>query len=90
MPEITRSQYKTICDWSNKENYSVHYRHRKFLLGHATITTTVKCVISFPLRPPLESYISFNKKKTAATENTKKLTKISKKNKKTELEFYYF
>ena len=51
MNEIKPDNYiqckKLICDWSDKENYLIHYRILNFFIKHGMIVDKVHEVISF-------------------------------------------
>ena len=45
-PNTYTQTKKLICDWSDKENYLVHYRMLKFCVRHGMIVDKVHSVIS--------------------------------------------
>ena len=61
---------KMICDWTNKQNYLVHYRLLKFYVRHGMVVTKVHRVIQFKQKPWLKKYIDLNTQKRAKA-NTK-------------------
>ena len=67
MKEIKPDTYiqnkKLICDWSDKENYLVHYRMLKFYIRHGMIVERVHSIISFKQSRWLEKDINFNTQK---------------------------
>ena len=50
---------KLICDWSDKENYLIHYRMLKFYVRHGMIVDKVHDMLSFRQSRWLEKYINF-------------------------------
>ena len=64
MKEIKPKNYikskKSICVWTDKKNYLVHYRMLKFYSRHGLVIQKVHSVISFKRYRWLEKYISFN------------------------------
>ena len=67
MKEIKPNTYtetkKLICDWSDKENYLVHYRMLKFYVRRGMVVDKVHEIISFKQSQRLEKYINFNTQK---------------------------
>ena len=62
-PENYTKSKKLICDWTDKENYLIHYRMLKFYVKHGMIIVKIHGIISFKQSKWLESYISFNTQK---------------------------
>ena len=60
---------KLICDWSDKQNYLVHYRMLKFYIRHGMLIDKVHSVISFKQSKLLEKYINFNTQKRNEAKN---------------------
>ena len=60
---------KLICDWSDKRNYSIHYRMLNFYIRHGMEVVKVHNVISFKQSKWLEKYISFNTRKRNRAKN---------------------
>ena len=56
---------KMICDWTNKQNYLVHYRLLKFYVRHGMVVTKVHRVIQFKQKSWLKEYIDLNTQKRA-------------------------
>ena len=46
-PDAYTQTKKSICDWSDKKNYLVHYRIFKFYVRHGMEVEKVHSVISF-------------------------------------------
>ena len=67
MKEIKPNTYtqteKSICDWSDKKNYLVHYRLLKFYVRQGMKVERVHSLISFKQSIWLEKYICFNTQK---------------------------
>ena len=67
MKTIKRDTYtqtkKLICDWSDKENYLIHYRMLNFYVRHGMVVDEVHEIISFKQSKCLEKYIYFNTQK---------------------------
>ena len=63
MKEIKSDTYtqtkKVKCDWSDKKNYSVHYRMLKFYVRHGMVVDKVHETISFKQSKWLEKYMEF-------------------------------
>ena len=63
MKEIKSDTYtqtkKVNCDWSDKKNYSVHYRMLKFYVRHGMVVDKVHETISFKQSKWLEKYMEF-------------------------------
>ena len=68
-PENYTKSKKLICDWTDKNNYLVHYRMLKFYVRHGMIVEKIHEIISFKQSKWLESYISFNTQKRNKAEN---------------------
>ena len=61
---ITYTQTKkSVCDWSEKKNYLIHYRMLKFYIRHGMELEKIHSVISFKQSMWLEKYISVNTQK---------------------------
>ena len=64
MKEINPKNYikskKSVCVWTDKKIYLVHYRMLKFYVRHGLVIQKVRSVISFNWYRWLEKYISFN------------------------------
>ena len=58
-----------ISDWSDKKNYLIHYRMRKFYVKHGMEVEKVHSVISFEQSKCLEKYVSFNTQKGNKAKN---------------------
>ena len=72
-PENYTKSKKLICDWTDKENYLIHYRVLKFYVRHGMIVVKIHEIISFKQSKWLESYISFNtQKRNRAKKNFEK------------------
>ena len=73
MKEIKLDTYiqtsKLICDWSDKNNYLIHYRMLKFYIRHGMIVDKVHSITSFKQSRWLEKYISFNTQKRNQAKN---------------------
>ena len=73
MKEIKPDTYiqssKLICDWSDKKNYSIHYRMLEFYIRHGMIIDKVHNKISFKQSKWLEKYINFNTQKRNKAKN---------------------
>ena len=59
-PDTYAQTKKFICDWTDKKNYSIHYRMLKFYLRHGVIIDEVYNIKSFRQSKWLEKYISFD------------------------------
>ena len=68
-PDNYTSTKKLICDWSDKQNFLIHYRMLKFYIRHGTIIDKVHNIISFKQSKWLEKYISFNTQKRNKAKN---------------------
>ena len=60
---------KLICDWTDKENYLVHYRMSKFYVRHGMVVDKIHEIISFKQSKWLEKYINFNTQKRNRAKN---------------------
>ena len=73
MKEIKPENYakfkKLICDWTDKENYLVHYRMLKFYVRHGMVVDKIHEIISFKQSKWLEKYINFNTQKRNKSKN---------------------
>ena len=73
MKEIKPDTYiqtsKLICDWSDKENYLIHYRMLKYYIRHGMIVNKIHNIISFKQSRWLEKNINFNIQKRKEAEN---------------------
>ena len=49
-----------ICDWSDKKNFSVHYRLLKFYVRHGMVVDKIHEIISIKQSKWLEKYNNFN------------------------------
>ena len=58
-PDTYTQTKKLICDWSDKENYLIHYRMLKFYVRHGMIIDKVHDIISFRQSKWLDKYINF-------------------------------
>ena len=52
-----------ICDWTDKNNFLIHYRMLKFYVRHGMIVGKIHEKISFQQNKWLEKNISFNTQK---------------------------
>ena len=68
-PENYAKSKKLICDWTDKENYLVHYRMLKFYVRHSMVVDKIHEVISFKQSKWLEKYINFNTQKRNKSKN---------------------
>ena len=68
-PDAYTQTKKSICDWSDKKNYLVHYRIFKFYVRHGMEVEKVHSVISFKQSKWLKKYISFNTQKRNKAKN---------------------
>ena len=59
-PDPYTQTKKLICDWSDKENYLIHYRMLKFHVRQGMIVDKVHNIISFRQSRWLEKHINFN------------------------------
>ena len=77
MNEIKPDNYtpckKLICDFTDKENYSLHYRMLTFYIKHGMIVDKVHEIISFKQSKWLNKYIDFHAKRRALATNDFKL-----------------
>ena len=62
-PDTYTQNKKSICDWSDKKNYLIHYRMLKFYIRHEMIVDKVHETISFRQSRWLEKYKNFNTQK---------------------------
>ena len=62
-PDTYTQNTKLICDWSDKENYLIHYRTLKFHVRHGMIVDKVHNKKSFRHIKWLEKYKSWNTQK---------------------------
>ena len=60
---------KFICDWTDKKNYSIHYRMLKVYVRHGMIVDKIHEIISFKQSKWFEKYISFNTQKRNKAKN---------------------
>ena len=63
IPRNYISHNKSICDWTDKKKYLIHYRVLKFYVRHGMLLDNVHDVISFKQSKWLEKYIIFNTQK---------------------------
>ena len=68
-PDNYASTKNLICDWSDKKNYSFHYRMLKFYIRHGMIVDKIHNIISFRQSRWLENYINFNTQKRKKAKN---------------------
>ena len=68
-PKTYTQTKKLACDWSDKENYLVHYRMLKFYFRRGMIIDKVHELFSFKQSRWLENYISFNTQKRNKAKN---------------------
>ena len=69
IPDTYTQTKKLICDWSDKNNYLIHYRMLKFYVGHGMEILKVHTDISFKQSEWLEKYINFNTQKRNKAKN---------------------
>ena len=62
-PDSYNQTKKLLCDWSDKENYLVHYRMLKFYVRHGMIVDKVHEIIKYKQSKWLEKYINFKTQK---------------------------
>ena len=62
-PDTYIQTRKMICDWSDKENYLIHYEWLKFCIRHGMVVDKVHEIISFKQSKCLEKYMNFNTQK---------------------------
>ena len=63
LPDTYTQNKQSICDYSNKKNYLIHYRMLKFYIRHGMIVDKVHEIISLRQSRWLEKYKSFNTQK---------------------------
>ena len=62
-PDTYLQTKKLVCDWSDKENYLIHYRMLKFYIRHGMFIDKVHEIKSFKQGNWLEKCIIFNTQK---------------------------
>ena len=65
-PKNYAKSKKLICDWTDKENYLVHYRMLKFYVKHGMVVDKIHQIISFKQS---KKYINFNTQKRNKAKN---------------------
>ena len=68
-PDTYIQTKKLVCDWSDMENYLIHYRLLNFFVRHGMIVDKVHKVISFKQSKSLEKIISFKTQKQNKARN---------------------
>ena len=68
-PKKYAKSMKLICDWTDKENYLVHYRMLKFYVRQGMVVDKIHEKISFKQSNWLEKYIYFNTQKRNMAKN---------------------
>ena len=62
-PDTYTQNKKSICDWSDRKNFLVHYGMLTFYVRHGMIVDKVQEIISFKQSKWLDKYINFNTQK---------------------------
>ena len=68
-PKNNAKSKKLTCDWTDKKNYSVHYRMLKFYVSHGMVVDKIHEIISFKQSKWLGKYIKFNTQKRNKAKN---------------------
>ena len=68
-PKNYKKAKKLICDWTDKNNYLVHYRRLKFYVRHGIVVDKIHEVISFKQSKCLEKYVNFKTQKRNKSKN---------------------
>ena len=68
-PKNYTKSKKSICDWTDKKKYLIHYRMLKLYVRHGMIVEKIHEIISFNQSKWLEKYISFNTQKRIKAKN---------------------
>ena len=62
-PDTYMQSSKLVCDWSDKENYLIHYRLLKFYIRYGMVVDKIHNIKSFRQSSRIEKYINFNTQK---------------------------
>ena len=68
-PKNYISHKKLLCDWTDKKEYSIHYRMLKFYVTHAMVVDKLHEVISFKPSKWLEKHMNFEIQKQNKARN---------------------
>ena len=69
IPDTYTQNKKLMCNWSDKEDYLIHYRMLNFYVRLGMIVEEVHNIISFKQSRWLEKYIIFNTQKRNKAKN---------------------
>ena len=68
-PKNYTTPKKLLCDWTDKNNYLIHYRMLKIHVRHGMIVEKILEIISFKQSKWLQNFINFNTQKRNRAKN---------------------
>ena len=68
-PKIYTKTKKVICDWTDEENYSVHYSMLKLYIRHGMVVEKIHEINSIKQSKWLEKYVNFTTQKRNRSRN---------------------